>query len=280
VRDFQGAATGQLANAKRLYGDLRGAEEDLDRAEELLTLGTGDLQEKAALLSMRASLKTDLGCFEDAASLLRQAVVCARQIGDRHLQGRYLIAWSSAIGFVNPRRGLELAQRGQAKLEEGLDPHLELGARHLQATWANELGWTAEARSILETSRPLYARFPDPVTQGRLLRLEGLLARSEGRLEESERCLRELVALYERHGFHFDLALAAVDLAEVLSLESRLAEAAGILRGLYPVLEGWRLHGDILRSWLILQEALQRDALQEQMFRELSMTLRRKWLRR
>jgi tetratricopeptide (TPR) repeat protein len=280
VRDFQGAAAAQLGNAKRLYGDLRGAAEDLERAEELLALGTGDLQEQASLLSIQASLKTDLGCFEDAATLLRKAAACARQIGDRHLEGKYLIGWSSSIGFVDPQRGLELAQRGLAHLEKGVDPHLELGARHLQAVWTNELGRTAEARRILEAARPFYARYPDPVTQGRLVRLEGLLARSEGRLEESERCLRTLVVLYEQHDFHFDLALAAVDLAEVLSLQRRLAEAAEILRGLYPVLEGWQLHGDILHSWLILQEAIRRNALQEQMFHDVAMTLRRKWLRR
>lgn len=280
VRDFQGAAAAQLGNAKRLYGDLGGAAEDLERAKELLALGTGDLQEQASLLSIQASLKTDLGYFEEAGALLRQAAACARRIGDRHLEGKYLIAWSSSIGFVDPRRGVELAQRGLAKLEKGVDPHLELGARHLQAVWTNELGSTAEARRILEASRPLYARYRDPVTQGRLLRLEALLARGEGRLAEAERCLRDLAALYERHDYHFDLALAAVELAEVLSLEGRLAEAAEILRGLYPVLEGWQLHGDILHSWLILQEAIQRNALQEQMFRELSMTLRRKWLRK
>jgi tetratricopeptide (TPR) repeat protein len=280
VRDFQGSAAAQLANAKRLYGDLRGAEEDLERAEELLDLGTGDLLERAFLLAARATLKTDLGCFEDSGTLFREAAACARHVGDPHLEGKYLIAWSSSIGWVDPERALELAQRGLSRLERGGDPHLELGARHLQALWSNELGRTAEARRILEACRPLYARYPDPVTQGRLLRLEGLLARGEGHLEESESRLRDLMALYEQHGFNFDLALAALDLAEVISLQGRLAEAAGLLGGLYPVLEGWKLHADILRSWLILHEAVRRDAVQEQMFRDLAMTLRRKWLRR
>jgi tetratricopeptide (TPR) repeat protein len=280
VRDFQGAAASMLANTKRLYGDLRGAEEDLDRAEELLSLGTGDLLERAHLLSVRASLKTDLGCFEDAAALLRRAAACARQIGDRHVEGKYLIAWSSSIGWLDPERGLSLAQRGLKRLEPGVDPHLELGAQHLQALWANELGRTAEARELLESLRPLYALYPDPSTQGRRLRLEGLLARNEGRLDEAERCFRGQMELYERHDFDFDLALSALDLAEVHSLQGQLREAAGILARLYPVLEEWKLNTDILRSWLILQEAVKRNAVQEQMFRDLAMTLRRKWLRR
>jgi tetratricopeptide (TPR) repeat protein len=280
VRDFQGAATALLGNAKRLYGDLRGAEEDLERAEELLNLGTGDLLERAYLMSVRASLKTDLGCFEDAAALLRRAAACARQMNDRQLEGKYLLAWSSSIGWIHPERGLALARRGLSRLVPGVDLHLELGSRHLQILWLNELGRTGEAREMLEAFRPVYETFSDPFTRGRLLRLDGLLFRDEGRLDAAERCFRELVELYEQHSFDFDLALAALELADVLSLEGRLGEATDILGRLYPLLEAWHLNADILRSWLILQEAVKRNAVQDQMFRELAMTLRRQWLRR
>jgi tetratricopeptide (TPR) repeat protein len=280
VRDFQGIAATELGNAKRLYGDLRGAEEDLARAEELLDLGTGDLLDRAYLLGIRATLKSDLGYFEDASALFREAVSCAHQMGDLHLEGTYLIAWAGSVGWVDPQRGLELAERGEARLQPGADPHLEIGARHLKVFRMSELGRTAEARSLLEEHRHLYASFPDPVTQGRLLRLEGHLACNEGNLDESERKFRDLVALYERHDFDFDLALAGVELSQVLSLRGKVAEAGAILRGLYPFLESRKLHNDILRSWLGLQEAVQRDAVQTQMFRDLAMTLRRKWLRR
>ncbi|MEA2561576.1 MAG: hypothetical protein QOH06_3080 [Acidobacteriota bacterium] len=280
VRDFQGSAAALLGNAKRLYGDLRGAEEDLDRAEELLDLGTGDLLERAYLLAARATLKSDLGYFEDSSALFREAVSCAHQMGDLHLEGTYLIAWSGSVGWVDPERGLDLAERGETRLEPEADPHLEIGARHLKVYWMSEMGRTAEARSLLEEHRHLYASFPDPVTQGRLLRLEGHLTCNEGNLEESERKFRDLVALYEQHDFDFDLALAGVELSQVLSLRGKVAEAGAILRGLYPFLESRKLHNDILRSWLGLQEAVQRDAVQTQMFRDLAMTLRRKWLRR
>ncbi|HWN41054.1 MAG TPA: hypothetical protein VNW71_02470 [Thermoanaerobaculia bacterium] len=280
VRDFQGSVAALLGNAKRLYGDLRGAEEDLDRAEELLDLGTGDLLERAYLLAARATLKSELGYFEDASALFREAVSCAHQMGDLHLEGTYLIAWASSVGWVDPERGLELAERGEARLQPGADPHLEIGARHLKVFRMSELGRTAEARSLLEEHRHLYESFPDPVTQGRLLRLEGHLACNEGNLEESERKFRDLVALYERHDFEFDLALAGVELSQVLSLRGKVAEAGAILRGLYPFLESRKLHADILSSWIGLQEAVQRDAVQAQMFRDVAMTLRRKWLRR
>lgn len=280
VRDFQGIAATHLGNAKRLYGDLRGAEEDLARAEELLGLGTGDLLDRAYLLGIRATLKSDLGYFEDAAAMFREAVSCAHQMGDRHLEATHLMGWSSSVGWVDPERALDLAERAEARLEQGADPHLELGASHLKVSWMSELGRTTEARRLLEACRPLYALYADPVTQGRLLRQEGHLARNEGNLEESECKFRDLVALYEQHDFDLDLALAGVELSQVLSLRGKVAESASILRGLYPFLESRKLHADILRSWLVLQEAVQRDAVQAQMFRDLAMTLRRKWLRR
>ena len=280
VRDFQGSAAALLGNAKRLYGDLRGAEEDLDQAEELLDLGTGDLLERAYMLAARATLKSDLGYFEDASALFREAVSCAHQMGERHLEATYLIAWSGSVGWVDPERGLDLAERAEAMLGLEADPHLQLGSRHLQAGWMSELGRNDEARHRLEENRSLYARFPDPVTQGRLLRLEGLLSRNENDLEQAEDKFRELVALYEQHDFDLDLALAGVELSQVLSLRGKVAESTELLRGLYPFLEARKLHADILRSWLLLQEAVQRNAVQGSMFRDLLMTLRRKWLRR
>lgn len=280
VRDFQGIAATELANAKRLYGDLRGAEEDLARAEELLGLGTGDLLDRAYLLGIRATLKSDLGYFEDASAMFREAVACAHQMGDRNLEATYLTAWSSSVGWVDPKRGFDLAKRAEAKLDGGGDAHLQLGVRHLQAGWLSEMGQTEEARGLLEQHRHLYAAFPDPVTQGRLLRLEGLLACNENQLEQAEDKFRALVALYEQHDFDLDLALAGVELSQVLSLRGKVAESAELLRGLYPFLEARKLHADILRSWLLLQEAVQRNAVQGSMFRDLLMTLRRKWLRR
>ena len=86
--------------------------------------------------------------------------------------------------------------------------------------------------------------------------------------------------LYAEHHFEFDLVLASIDLAEVLASQARLVESGEILAQLYPVLEAWKLHGDILRAWKMIQNSLQRRNVQANTFRELAMTLRRKWYRR
>jgi tetratricopeptide (TPR) repeat protein len=280
IYDFQAGAYTALGNAKRLVGDFAGAEAALKAAHELLDKGTGDPHEKAYLVSIYSSLKADLGYLEDATELLSRGIKYAISVNDRQLQGRLVLKQSSFIGFVDPILGLEMAEQGMSLLEQGKDPHLDLVGRHLLAFWNNELGNPEEAASILATYRYMYDAFGDAFWAGRLLHLQANIARTEGDLRKAEHFFRDAVELYAEHNFEFDLVLASLDLAEVLALQSRLVESGEILAHLYPVLEAWKLHGDILRSWKILQEGTERRNVQASAFRELAMTLRRKWYRR
>jgi tetratricopeptide (TPR) repeat protein len=248
----------------------------------MVETGTGDPYEEANVLSMTASLLTDLGEFEKAAKMLEDAAVLARSVRDRSLEGRLRIQQSSSIGWEDPVRGLKLAERGLNLLRRSRseDRYAKLAGLHLTALWTNELGDFDEARATLETYRSLYAAFPDPATQGRLLLLDGLICRSERRLDESERLLRRLVEHYSEHGMAFDLTLATLEWAEALVLLGRYGQATDVLREVYPLIEQWGAHIDILRAWKIVEEAVQRRVVQHETFRELAMMVRRRWYRR
>lgn len=280
ICDFKAGAYIVLGNAKRLAGDFAGAEAALESAKERLDKGTGDLYGRANLISIFSSLRADLGYLEDAAKILSRGIRCARRIQDRQLEGRLVLKQSSFIGFVDPALGLDLAEKGILLLEPDKDPHLDLVGRHLLAFWTNELGNPEEAAQILATYRYLYDRFTDVFWTGRLLHLKANIARTEGDLRTAERFFRELVELYVENSFELDLILASLDLAEVLASQARVAESAQILSHVYPILEAWKLHGDILRSWRILQEGVERRSVQASAFRELAMILRRRWYRR
>jgi tetratricopeptide (TPR) repeat protein len=282
VNDFKAGAWGALGNAKRLAGDFQGAGEALRKAAEIVELGTGDPYESANVLSLGSSLLTDLGEFEAAVDNLQSAVALARTVRDLPLEGRFRVKQSSSIGWTNPARGLRFAEQGLKLLRRSKsdDKHTVLGALHLTALWANELGDFEEARSTLETYRYLYATFPDPWTQGRLLLLDGLICRNEGRLEDSEYLLRRLVEQYSEHGMAFDLTLATLEWAESLVLLGRHLETTNVLQEAYPLIEQWGAPVDILRSWKILDEAIRRRVVHHETFRELAMTVRRQWHRR
>lgn len=132
-------------------------------------------------------------------------------------------------------------------------------------------------RAILETYRYLYASFPDPGTQGRLLLLDALICRGEGRLEDSEALLRQLAVHYAEQAMPFDLTLSTLEWAESLVLLNRFEEAAEIMRQVYPLIERWRVPVDVLRAWRIVQESVRARTVQETAFRELSLTVRRRW---
>ena len=160
------------------------------------------------------------------------------------------------------------------------DQYANLAGLHLTALWTNELGDFEEARASLETYRYLYAAFPDPATQGRLLLLDALICRNEGRLEDSERLLRRLVGHYTAHGMAFDLTLTTLEWVEALVLLGRHREATGVLQEVYPLIEQWGAPVDLLRAWKIVEEAVRRQAVRREAFRELAMTVRRRWYQR
>lgn len=282
IHDFRASAWAFVANAKRLAGDFSGAGEGVQAAAEALELGTGDPYEEANVLSMRASLLTELGELERAAETLEKALPLARSIQDRLLEAHLRIQQSGLIGWLDPARGLKLAERALRLLRKSRndDKHMELGGVYLTAFWSNELGDFEEARATLETYRYLYAAFPDPWTQGRLLLLEGLICRNEGRLEDSERLLHRLVTHYSEQGMAFDVTLTTLEWAEALVLLGRHREATGVLQEAYPLIEQWGASVDILRAWRIVEEAVRRQAGRHEAFRELAMTVRRRWHRK
>jgi tetratricopeptide (TPR) repeat protein len=279
LHDFRGAAWVALANAKRMAADFAGCQDALRHARAELDLGTEDPLEEAQLRSVRGSYLTDLGELEQAVAVLERAVVCARRIGDRHLEGRTVLQQASAIGETDPRRGIELARRALALLNGTQDPHLELGAWHILAFCLAAAGKPREAEAILDARRHLYPRYPDPQTLARLYRLEAWIAREKGELIQAEHLFREQRALYAEHDLDFDQVLAALELAEVLTLETRVTESLEILAETYPVLQAWGLQVDVLRSWILLEKSVKARAATTQAFRDLADLLRRRWFR-
>src|SRR6266545_3339397 len=112
IHDLRAGAWALLGNLKRLASDFAGAQEALRAAAEDMEKGTGDPYETINVLSMTASLVTDLGQLEDAADLLEEAAVLARSVRDRPLEGRLWIKQAGNISWVDPACGFKLAERG------------------------------------------------------------------------------------------------------------------------------------------------------------------------
>ena len=136
---------------------------------------------------------------------------------------------------------------------------------------------TEEARATLETYRFLYEAHPDPATQGRLLLLDGLICRKEGRLEESEEKLRRLASHYAEHDLTFDLTLATLEWAASLVLLGRFPRRPRSCGRSIPSSSAGAFPWTFSAPGGSSRKPSVRSPSSRYAFRELSLTVRRRW---
>lgn len=279
LADFRATALAALGNARRLAKDFDGAREAFREAWKALEEGSDDPVEQAALVSREANLLCDLGEFEEAAELLERALALYRDGGDLHFQGRTLLQQALIVGYLEPEKGVELAEEALALIDAVREPRLELCARHNLTWFLNDSGQVREAMAMLETSRSLYAQFADAWTRILLHWLEGRITRSLGDLPEAEHTFKGVWKKLHQRGFQRELALLTIDLVEVYAQQGKFEEAIGLVDAFYPLLEEWGMHAEGLAFWSLLREALTARSVEAGVFRKTSIYYRRAWRR-
>jgi tetratricopeptide (TPR) repeat protein len=279
-RDLRARALGALADALRLDGQLAAAEATLGRAWEALDEGTGDPLELATLLRFDANLRLTLGDFAGAASLLRPAASIYRFCRDRHQEGRTLQKLALAIGYEDPPQGVAMAERALELIDPAREPRLELAARHALIWFLNDCGQGWQALDLLERSRPLYLQLGE--TQPRLLLpwLEARICRRLGQLAAAERGLVAVWHDFREAGFHQELTLVSLDLAETYIAQGKTRHAIRLLKTFHAILGHWRMHTEGMAAWLLLVEAAAGEAGRAQaLTRDAALYFRRAWRR-
>lgn len=275
--DLLGSAWGVLGNARRIATDFPGAAAALHQAGKILAEGTGDLMEEAQLLSLQASLKFDLGRFEEAAAELIPAMRIYELLEDKHLVGRTLLNRASALRLLDLPVAIELLRQALALIDPQRDPMLALSAQHNLAICLNESGKPLDALALLQKNRPLYAQFPVKQIQLRLRWLEAEIARSLGDLEGATHGFEEVREAFFRANLRQEFSLVSIQLAEVQFARQSYDAAIEAVAGLHEVLAGWNLHAECLGVLLLLRRSLEEKRIQAGAFQELTHYLRRAW---
>jgi predicted ATPase/class 3 adenylate cyclase len=227
---------GDLSGEARLYnnlgllglmsGDLRDAEMNFDQSIALLEK-IGDT-EGITLANINLGLvKYDLGDYESAGVYLERARGVAEKIGHRFY-----------LGLANMYLGrLETALKGYERavglLDESLQIFEELGAEDnlidaMCYLAENYLAWGNLADSIQWSERAYSAltgdgaeQVGDSVQAGRVLRVQGAIARLQGNLEHADQFLLESAKIFsaaleklESARTAYELGLLAMDLNE------------------------------------------------------------------
>ena len=278
--DLRARALGTLADMLRLDDQLAAAELTLRQAWEDLDAGTGEPLELAALLRCDANLRLTLGEFAGAAALLRSAASLYRFCGDSCEEGRTLQRLALALGYEDPAQGVAAAERALAILDPGREPRLVLAARHALIWFLNDGGHAWQALDQLERSRPLYRQLGE--TQPRLLMpwLEARICRRLGELDAAERGLAAVWHDFREAGFHQELTLVSLDLAETYATRGKARHAVRLLKACHALLRQWSMHAAGIAAWLLLVEAAAGEAGRLQaLTREAALYYRRAWRR-
>jgi tetratricopeptide (TPR) repeat protein len=276
--DVLAGAHAALGNAKRIASDFEGSRTALNEAWRHIEQGTGNPLCQGNVISLEASWMIDMGEFEMAETSLEEALALYRSVEDRHHEGRVFIQMATAIGYVDPARGISHLRSALPLINRKREPRLELYAEHELAWFLADLGRADEALAVLDAARPLYQQFPDDWMQFRLHWLEGRVARALGKLPESEHIFRQLSEDFRKRNLRHEFVLVSLDLAVTQVAGGAFEQAARLAARVYPVLVAWGLNRYALAAWLMLQNALELRQLDDLLAR-LEIYFRRHWHR-
>ncbi len=274
VRDLRARACTVLGNARRLTGDLRGAEEVFGEAEDLLEEGTGDVIEEARLYSFTASLRSDQRRFDEAIRLAGHAETIYRRAGDHHQMARSMVSRGLFTAYSGDcEDAIAILESALAHLEPEQDRRVTLAAQHNLILCLNECGRLQQALKLLVKARPLYAKYGDPWSRTGLRWLEGKIATGLERAPEAEHAFSEARRSYLELEKPLDFALVSLDLAALHLGEGQTDAARQVAAEILPIFRSRQIQREAIAAVMVFQQAVERDRITFELIHRLSKSL-------
>ena len=265
----QGYVWAHVGNARRVKGDLPGADEAFGRSQKLWRAGAaGDssLLNEARVLGLESSLRRAQRLLPEAMGLLERALVV-----DRGCETKYLL--------LNRAKLLEELgdfEAAIATLRRAI-PFVEAaeGSRFLLVFWQNLavnlcfLGQFDEAKDLLPRLRDLASNYGDDLDLLRLRWLEGRIIAGLGRRSEAIGILSRAREGFTSRGMAYDGALISLELALVYLEEGRTAEVKILARQITPVFQAQGIHREALAAFKLFRDAAEHEGVTIQLARKL-----------
>ncbi len=273
----EGRAAAHLANALRVGGQIRRADEEFARALELWEVGAASdpagLLDPVRMLDLEASLRKDQRRLGEALALLDRALA-ARPAPE--VEGRLLIKKGCALEKLERyEEAIAVFLRAAPLVEASGDLRLRFAWRFNVAVNLCHLGRHAEAEGRLGEIRALANRMGKRLDLARLTWLEGRISHGLGRLDEAlaafERVREELAELR----IAYDTALVTMDLAALLAERGRTAEVKRLAEQAAWIFEDQGVDQEARRALDAFRHAARRERLTVDLARRIGRFLRR-----
>lgn len=257
----QGYAWAHAGNARRVKGDLPGADEAFHRARKFLMdgdAGPKDLLDEVRTLDLEASLRREQGRFPEALSLLDRALSSGREEPrPRILLNRATVL--EALGdFEEAVKSLRQASlyveaTGEAKLLLALQFNLAVNLCFLQRY--------EEADRLLPKIKKLATALGNSLDLVRLRWLEGRIAAGLGNRAEAMASFTRVQEEFTSRGIGFDAALVSLELTSLYMQEGRTAEVGSLARQMMWIFHVQGVSTEVLAALRLFCQAAERDAV-------------------
>ena len=265
-----------ISSAHRAGGGLPAAEDELQRAEELWSSGSGSDPGKrlseARVLGLKASLRRDQRHPEEALDLLDQAQRVARPKEGKHL---LLNRANTLEDLGRYKEAIAVLQLLLPNIDAECEPRLLLIQRFNLSVNFCRLGNYAEADRLLGEIEALAQRVAKGVAKVRIAWLQGWIAAGMGRLEEAEAALGEVRDEFLVRNIGYDAALASLDLARLYLQQGRTAEVKKLAGQMVAAFQEQGVHAEALNAARLFQEAADRERASIELVSRLADFLRR-----
>lgn len=273
--DLLARAWSYQGNALRILSDHRSAEIAFARAEAHLNAGTGDLLEKARLLSLKASLRRRQRRLDEANDLLQRAVAVYLGTDEDHLAGRTMVLQAQVVNEQgNPARSISLVKQALTLIDSSREPRLVLCSQQNLVADLADMGLYQEAMALLPKTRRLSIEFGTRFDILRLRWLEGVILQGLGHDSRSEAAFLEVRKGFIEEDLGYDAALVSLNLASLYARQGRLAELKRLTTEMVPIFESRDVHREALTALLLFQKAVEMETVTVRMVEEVASYLR------
>jgi transcriptional regulator with XRE-family HTH domain len=270
----QGYAWAFIGNARRVAGDLPGADEAFARSAELWGSGETDFFDGSRLLDLEASLRKDQRRLPEALELLARA---SRMPGlNAVTRARILIKRANVLKWQEDFEGaLAVLREAAPAIEGSRDLRLIWILRCSLATNLCHLDRAAEALELLPGARALAVQIDNSLDQLRLRWLEGKVAAGLGRNKEAIEALSRVREEFGERKLRYDEALATMELAALYLAQGRTAEVKTLARQMEPIFRDQGVHEEARKALAIFRHVVEVETVTLALVRRLTSFLYR-----
>jgi tetratricopeptide (TPR) repeat protein len=254
-----GYAWVHLGNARRVKGDLRGADQDLARGAALWEQGAAadpGILNEPRVLGLEASLRREQRRFAQALALLDRALGLAD-----HQEAPYLLlGMSKLLGDRGDLEGaLRALQRSEPLLTDVSERRLVFAARSNAVDFLSLLGHYEEAARRLPEVWQLAEGLAGELDRLRLVWVQGRVAAGTDRDEEGIAALEQVRREFGARRIAYDGALVSLELAVLYLRQGRTGRVKALAREMSPIFESENVHREALAALALFAHAAERE---------------------